>query len=254
MRTSPIFFYRSRGPTSSRRWGPPPAFGAQGCRSLGSRACERITLNAKIAKRAKHLFERFFLCGLSGFCVDVISSHPLKACATSPLERHSHAQTRIREDAGSRRRSAIVSGVHRPKRLGSVGTRRSESRAPLPRRLASRRANPHALQPRNRRTAQRRLARVLAVRRTARRATAFFSSAACLIRYADQTQRTQRETNWSCLGVLRVLCVDSAPLHGIETRASAERRRSQAPNRRAPRHGRRSRSQTTPTRVEARID
>src|SRR5256712_12703195 len=78
MRTSPIFFYRSRGPTSSRRWGPPPAFGAQGCRSLGSRACERITLNAKIAKRAKHLFERFFLCGLSSLCVDVISSHPLK--------------------------------------------------------------------------------------------------------------------------------------------------------------------------------
>src|SRR2546425_842233 len=41
------------------------------------RACERITLNAKIAKRAKHLFERFFLCGLRGLCVDVISSHPL---------------------------------------------------------------------------------------------------------------------------------------------------------------------------------
>src|SRR3989442_11971460 len=79
MRTSPIFFYRSRGPTSSRRWGPPPAFGAQGCRSLGSRACERITLNAKIAKRAKHLFERFFLCGLRGLCVDVISSYPLLA-------------------------------------------------------------------------------------------------------------------------------------------------------------------------------
>src|SRR5712664_115007 len=76
MRTSPIFFYRSRGPTSSRRWDPPPAFGAQGCRSLGSRACERITLNAKIAK---HLFERFFLCGLRGLCVDVISSHPLMA-------------------------------------------------------------------------------------------------------------------------------------------------------------------------------
>src|SRR2546425_11476913 len=45
----------------------------------GFRACERITLNAKIAKRAKHLFERFFLCGLSGLCVDVISSHPLSA-------------------------------------------------------------------------------------------------------------------------------------------------------------------------------
>src|SRR2546422_4564068 len=216
MRTSPIFFYRSRRPTSSRRWGPPPAFGAQGCRSLGSRACERITLNAKIAKRAKHLFERFFLCGLSGFCVDVISSHPLKACATSPLERHSHAQTRIREDAGSRRRSAIVSGVHRPKRLGSVGTRRSESRAPLPRRLASRRANPHALQPRNRRTAQRRLARVVAV---GLRSTCYrlFLIGRVLDPYADQTQRTQRETNWSWLGVLRVFCVDSAPLHRIET-------------------------------------
>ena len=47
-----------------------------------SRACERITLNARIAKRAKHLFERFFLCGLSGLCVDVNFSHPLTACAT----------------------------------------------------------------------------------------------------------------------------------------------------------------------------
>src|SRR2546426_10407790 len=54
------------------------------------------------------------------------------------------------------------------------------------------------------------------------RLSAFFSSAACLIRYADQTQRTQRtqrETHWSCLGVLRVLCVDSAPLHRIEHRS-----------------------------------
>src|SRR2546422_4965440 len=54
----------------------------------------------------------------------------------------------------------------------------------------------------------------------------FFSSAACLIRYADQTQRTQRtqrETNWSCLGVLRVLCVDSAPLHRIESRSPSRR-------------------------------
>src|SRR2546422_9675184 len=55
-----------------------------GCRLVAQpfRACVRITLNAKIAKRAKHLFERFFLCGLSGLCVDVISSHPLTGCAT----------------------------------------------------------------------------------------------------------------------------------------------------------------------------
>src|SRR3989441_8348470 len=51
-----------------------------GCRLVAQpfRACERITSNANIAKRAKHLFERFFLCGLSSLCVDVISSHPLK--------------------------------------------------------------------------------------------------------------------------------------------------------------------------------
>src|SRR3989449_6727083 len=57
--------------------------------------------------------------------------------------------------------------------------------------------------------------------------SASFSSSACLIRYADQTQwtqRTQRKTSWSCLGVLRVLCVDSAPLHRIENRSSDESR------------------------------
>src|SRR3989441_11586059 len=57
-------------------------------------------------------------------------------------------------------------------------------------------------------------------------ASASFSSAACVIRDADQTQwtqRTQRETNWSCRGVLRVLCVDSAPLYRIESRSKTRK-------------------------------
>src|SRR2546422_5067250 len=33
------------------------------------RACERITLNAKIAKRAKHLFDRFFFAVLAAFAL-----------------------------------------------------------------------------------------------------------------------------------------------------------------------------------------
>jgi hypothetical protein len=35
----------------------------------GFRACERITLNAKIAKRAKHLFERFFFAVFAAFAL-----------------------------------------------------------------------------------------------------------------------------------------------------------------------------------------
>src|SRR3989441_2143784 len=68
-------------------------------------------------------------------------------------------------------------------------------------------------------------------------ASASFSSAACVIRDADQTQwtqRTQRETNWSCRGVLRVLCVDSAPLYRIESR-SKTRKHDQRGDRRARR-------------------
>ena len=48
----------------------------------------------------------------------------------------------------------------------------------------------------------------------------------------DQTQRrqrTQRNANWSYLCVLRVLCVDSAPLHQIENRSNFAARSKQRP-------------------------
>src|SRR2546428_1967779 len=54
-----------------------------------ARGAKELVKESRRAQRSQSaqsiFFEKILLCGLSGLCVHVISSHPLKACATGAL-------------------------------------------------------------------------------------------------------------------------------------------------------------------------